>query len=464
MSKNKRGAIVPHRNIAKDMTLFAVSATIAVSGVGVVNLAGAAPAQAARTDIVNNNARQSQIDQIANEINSYRQAHGLKLVKLSPTISKIAQQESDRGVIDEDISHSGNFAKDARAGNWSKAGEISAANSDVNPHKLVEQWKNSPGHNRIMLDPGYTTIGVGVTKTDGQLQGGATWGIVSTVDFYQYDSKSEPSDAYLPKKPEAPKPTPSDPTPPGFENPKPQPIAPSIVDPSTHFTKVTTGDMKNFYEANGGQSTFGPIHNVYKDGRGGGSFMDVGSKYSIYAHPNGTVQAVDMSTPVGKLFADNGAENSVGYPVSNLQKLSGSNDTFYQEFSHPVFKSKSYIVWEKDKTPYMVDGSIADRWISQHKEIGNPSDMKRMVGLGNTIQSFEKSGVVTNLAQTKSGAKTEVKETSGIGRSWKVNGGAFALGIPTTNEYKAPDGSTKQNFSKGYVISWKNGQARLQSQ
>lgn len=79
---------------------------------------GPAPAQAASQDIVSvaSSQKDGYRQQILSEINAYRTARGLKPVRYSSTITGIAQDESDRVVRAEYVSHSLNFVSDPRRG------------------------------------------------------------------------------------------------------------------------------------------------------------------------------------------------------------------------------------------------------------------------------------------------------------------------------------------------------------
>lgn len=432
----------------KKIATTALGISLLVTGTEATSLLAASPAQAASQDIISNSNRQQQIEQIFREINSYRASKGLKPVKLSPTISKIAQQESDRGVADEDISHSGNFAKDSRAGNWLSAGEISAANSREDPSALVEQWKKSPSHEEILSDPNFTTIGVGVTKTDGKLLGGKSWKLVSTVDFYQYAPKDEPKDSYVPSNP------------PVVDKPQPKPG--NNYDPvknrdyTQNFKSNRNGSINEFYTVNGGSKTFGPKQTNPQISRGGGYVQDLNSFYKVYSHPNGTVQAVNFSTEIGREFHESGSEYLVGYPVSGVQRLSGT-DAYYQKFNHPDFKSDSYIVWRPGEPAEIIKDDIAAEWGKNPTAYGVPSGIFRMYGLRYVIQEFDRGGTSIFLSTASESNKVfYLRESSGIGSAWSKSGKADGWGVPTTNEYH-DGGFIKQRFSNRIEARWKDG-------
>jgi uncharacterized protein YkwD len=100
-------------------------------------------------------------------INVYRQANGAGPLSVSSTLTQAAQWMSvdmaAKGYFDHADSQGrdpfqrmcafGYCAQTAKAENIA-AGEATAA-------KTFDQWKNSPEHNRNMLDPNYTVIGIG---------------------------------------------------------------------------------------------------------------------------------------------------------------------------------------------------------------------------------------------------------------------------------------------------------------
>jgi uncharacterized protein YkwD len=67
-------------------------------------------------------------------------------------------------------------------GRWS-AGEILAwaSGSQATPRGLVDAWMASPEHRRILLDPKFSDVGVGVVA--GSPQGGQGTAITADADF-----------------------------------------------------------------------------------------------------------------------------------------------------------------------------------------------------------------------------------------------------------------------------------------
>lgn len=178
--------------LAGRLTALALGATIGVTALGV------APAQAAPQDIVSITDQQKDVyrAELLTKINEYRASKGLAPFKYSSTLSGIAQDESDRAVSDEDLAHSMNFASDPRSGGLTGAGEISAASPTLSTTALVEQWKNSPIHNELMLSTKRDVAGIGVTQVDGELTNTKKkWQLVATVEMFSYaTAEARPGD------------------------------------------------------------------------------------------------------------------------------------------------------------------------------------------------------------------------------------------------------------------------------
>lgn len=130
-----------------------------------------------------------EIQEVFNAINVFRASKGLQPVTYNVHAANVAQDWSDYMGAEADFSHNPNFYTDPRVSGNQYAGEIIAARWDRSGQGLVNQWINSPGHNAIMSDPNFTTIGIGITYTNetgrtfeetGRL---ATYG---NVDFYRF--------------------------------------------------------------------------------------------------------------------------------------------------------------------------------------------------------------------------------------------------------------------------------------
>ncbi|MET3205627.1 MULTISPECIES: CAP domain-containing protein [unclassified Arthrobacter] len=118
---------------------------------------------------------------VFNEINKYRVANSLAPVKYHPTVAGMSQEWSDSIASREVIEHRASFWTDPRALNPNNgAGEVIAIRTDRNAAQLVEWWKNSPGHNAMLLDPRFNVMGAGISYTNSQY---TIWGV---VNFFGY--------------------------------------------------------------------------------------------------------------------------------------------------------------------------------------------------------------------------------------------------------------------------------------
>jgi uncharacterized protein YkwD len=118
-------------------------------------------------------------------VNAYRQTSGAGALTVSPTLTQAAKWMSGDMAAKRYFDHTdsqgrdpfqrmcafGYCAQSAKAENIA-AGEATAA-------KTFDQWKNSPEHNRNMLDPHYTVIGIGRA----QGTSGDPYGWYWTTDF-----------------------------------------------------------------------------------------------------------------------------------------------------------------------------------------------------------------------------------------------------------------------------------------
>lgn len=210
---------------------LAGAALAAAALIAVPTLAVATPAQAASQDIVSVSAatKDGYRQQILEEINTYRKSHGLQPVRYSPTITGIAQDESDRVVRAEYVSHSMNFISDPRKGSGVDAmNEITALEYRVDPAALVKWWQGSPSHNKVLLSSKIDVIGIGVTLADGSLANtGQPWRIVSVVDGFGYAPGHGPADARTAVTGSAPA------APVGAAPAAPAPVTPQKNPPST---------------------------------------------------------------------------------------------------------------------------------------------------------------------------------------------------------------------------------------
>lgn len=98
---------------------------------------------------------------IVHEIDTYRVAHERGALAPNPELDREAQAWADRLAARDEVVH--NTALIARG-----YGEnIVAAGTHCGAVCLVDLWKNSPGHNENLLDPGYRSAGMGIAYSRG---------------------------------------------------------------------------------------------------------------------------------------------------------------------------------------------------------------------------------------------------------------------------------------------------------
>lgn len=88
-------------------------------------------------------------------LNEHRASHHLNPVVIDPTLTAQAKNWS------EYMSRTGDF----QHGKWNVFENIAYNHRLDDASALFHQWKNSPGHNRNMLEPTVTKVGVGVQIT-----------------------------------------------------------------------------------------------------------------------------------------------------------------------------------------------------------------------------------------------------------------------------------------------------------
>lgn len=104
--------------------------------------------------------------QVVQLTNKQRTSHGLKPLKIDPTLSKMARDKSQDMANNHYFSHTSptygspfNMMKQYGI-SYSYAGE-NIAEGQQTPQEVVNAWMNSPEHRANILNPHYTQIGVG---------------------------------------------------------------------------------------------------------------------------------------------------------------------------------------------------------------------------------------------------------------------------------------------------------------
>ncbi|PZP37378.1 MAG: hypothetical protein DI613_01605 [Kocuria rhizophila] len=182
----------PKRKSSNRLLTSATAACIMLGG-----LTATAPANAAPNDIVSvsQSTRAADAQNMLNQINAHRASKGLAPVKYSASLSGIAQGQSNRLVQQEVINHSNTFLTDPRAAGYNAVGEIHALSYRNSVTDLVQWWKGSNGHNKVLTDPKMKVIGIGLTHVDGSLsRTGSGWRLVGTVVSYGFPQGAGPKD------------------------------------------------------------------------------------------------------------------------------------------------------------------------------------------------------------------------------------------------------------------------------
>jgi uncharacterized protein YkwD len=133
-------------------------------------------------------AVQSQAERaIVREINRMRRAHGLRAVRISSGLARVARSHSRKMLKANLLTHSSLDGSSfgtrlARAGKRRRYGETLAwapNGSGTGAHMVVTLWMHSPPHRAVLMDSGLRRIGVGrVYGSMGRRRGAAI-----TADF-----------------------------------------------------------------------------------------------------------------------------------------------------------------------------------------------------------------------------------------------------------------------------------------
>jgi hypothetical protein len=158
-------------------------------------------------DNIVRDSNQQQIIDVFSGINAFRASKGLSPVRFSVPISSVSQGWSDTMAVTDTFRHNPAYTAGVPE-DWSAGSEIIAARGDRIGQGLVDQWVNSPGHNAIMSDPGYNTMGIGITFTDKSDTGTSAvrYGMYGTANLFRYSRTPEgtyasPADYFAGKAP-----------------------------------------------------------------------------------------------------------------------------------------------------------------------------------------------------------------------------------------------------------------------
>lgn len=96
---------------------------------------------------------------IIREIDAYRVAHGRGALAPNADLDREAQAWADRLAARDEVIHNTALINRGHGEN------IVAAGTHCGAICLVDLWKNSPGHNENLLDPGYRSAGMGIAHS-----------------------------------------------------------------------------------------------------------------------------------------------------------------------------------------------------------------------------------------------------------------------------------------------------------
>ncbi|MFW6186474.1 MAG: CAP domain-containing protein, partial [Actinomycetota bacterium] len=348
MSRAKHRAPTRPRSSGR-LALTAAALALAVPAGGVLT---AAPAAAAEADIVRVPAgtRTADAQKLLELINAHRRAKGLAPVKYSATVSGIAQGQSDRLARQEVINHTDTFLEDSRAGSWDAAGEIHAVSWQRSVTELMNWWKSSTAHNKVLTDPRMEVVGIGLTYVDGALTGNKQgWQLVGTVTSYGYPAGKAPADARTSVGTAAP-------------TTSPAPIA-----SAGHTVR---GGIGTQYHALGGAAVFGaPTMNERGGLVGGGAYQSFSRNTSFYWSAPTGAWPVNYNGAIGDRWRAAGYERGYGYPTTQERGgLVGGGA--YQVFRNGGSVHK--MLWSPRTGAKVVkeNSAIGDRWEAAGYERG----------------------------------------------------------------------------------------------
>ncbi|ANE03071.1 CAP domain-containing protein [Corynebacterium crudilactis] len=115
---------------------------------------------ATNTNPTNNNASSVELE-VLDLINKHRAAHGVAPAQIRTDLMENSKRWSQTMSREDNFRHSGQNV----------AENIFWASNSVGAEKTFTSWKNSPGHNRNMLNGNYSVMGIGIVYG----ANGSTW-------------------------------------------------------------------------------------------------------------------------------------------------------------------------------------------------------------------------------------------------------------------------------------------------
>lgn len=100
-------------------------------------------------------------------VNEYRQVHGLTPVRTDPAVVQVAQEQSDAMAKQHRLEHdaAGDFGARTKVIRGAKSAAENIAYGRLDFQRTLQQWINSPGHNKNLLMRSGKRMGVGVASS-----------------------------------------------------------------------------------------------------------------------------------------------------------------------------------------------------------------------------------------------------------------------------------------------------------
>lgn len=242
---------------------------------------------------------------------------------------------------------------------------------------------------------------------------------------------------------------------------------PRKAPPSKPSGYIVRGGIKSFYDANGGERTFGKPRYNEKKSVGGGVYQGFSNNQTIYWSPTTKEMSMNWNTGIAKAFKNHDFERGLGYPSSREIRINGvKNPGVYQNFNKYWEKSSYQIYWG-----YGRDGTIRNNSGigAKYHNGGGASTYGVPLGDGTSknghVHQFFKSLDDPNrlylfMWSEKTGTHV-IKQSGAIGKMW-VQGGREngKYGLPTTDEYSNGKGHIQQKFSNGWTLDWDRSTGR----
>ena len=371
-------------------------------------------------------------------INDYRVSNGLKPVVLNSSIGTVAQNWSTLTAGQGIFKHNPNFSTQIPT-NWTYAAENIGAGEDV--EEVMFGWQNSEMHNKVLLAPEATEIGLGYAY-QGNASGEYAGNNYATAVFASYAKTPAPPTVtvVVPKAPTFTSTTYNIPSTTGVTYKVNGTVKASGTYPGSGTVAITAN-------ANTGYSLSGTSSwsNVFVPAPTPAPVPTPKPEPTVPTPTPAPVPTPKPEPTVRTPIAIKAASLKGALGSATSGEISGlKNGGKYQKYQ------RGYIYWTAATGAKVVQGSIRNVWAASGAEKG-------IMGYPTT----DEYKVLTGVAQNYQGGKifyTPQKGTfilrGGIGAKWQEVNGASLLGLPLSNEIGGlRNGGVYQKFQKG-VIYW----------